>query len=386
MVSTMRRVLLSLLLLAPLVTAADGPIRVGTTQSLSGRFAEEGRAQLEGLRLWVEDLNARGQLLGRPVELVYHDDGSDPAKAAALYRQLIGEQRVDLLIGPYSSALTLSATEVAESADFPILTTAASAERIWRRGFRNVFGIDVPASSYMDIAVAEAAARGARRAALFYAEGRFGQSVAEGVRREADRLGLELVLDRSYAPEQADFASLATALLAREDDIDVAFGATYLADAVALVGAFGPEGLAVDMLALTVGPALTDFGSRLGGGAEGIVGVTQWLPTVRLPKAQDFSYRYRQRYGHAPGVHAAIGYSAGQVVEAAVRLAGSTDRDALREQLRTLRFRSLMGHYQVDDSGRQVGKRNYLLQWQDGRRRLVAPAAIAEQPLRYPMH
>jgi branched-chain amino acid transport system substrate-binding protein len=103
-----------------------------------------------------------------------------------------------------------------------------------------------------------------------------------------------------------------------------------------------------------------------------------------LPGAQDFAYRYRQMNGQNPGVHAAIGYSAGQVLEAAVRLAGTTDHDALRKQLRELRFRSLLGHYEVDETGRQVAKKNYLLQWQDGRRRLVAPANIAERKLIYP--
>ena len=117
---------------------------------------------------------------------------------------------------------------------------------------------------------------------------------------------------------------------------------------------------------------------------EGVVGVVQWLRTVRLPKAQDFSYRFRRMHGHNPGVHAAIGYSAGQVTEAAVRLAGNLEHDALRQQFRELRFRSLIGHYQVDETGRQVAKRNYLLQWQGNQRRLVAPENIAERELIYP--
>jgi branched-chain amino acid transport system substrate-binding protein len=138
------------------------------------------------------------------------------------------------------------------------------------------------------------------------------------------------------------------------------------------------------MVALTVGPALREFGDTMGAKAEGVVGVVQWLRSVRLPMAQDFAYRYRQKYGNNPGVHAAIGYSAGQVLEAAVRLAGSTDKDALRKQLGSMQFRSLLGLYQVDETGRQQGKRNYLLQWQDDSRRLVEPADIAERELIYP--
>ena len=139
------------------------------------------------------------------------------------------------------------------------------------------------------------------------------------------------------------------------------------------------------MLAFTVGPALREFGDRLGKDAEGVVGVVQWLRSVPLPGAQDFAYRYRKRYGQNPGVHAAIGYSAGQVIEAAVRLAGTTEHDAVREQLRTMYFRSLLGKYNTDDSGRQVGKTNYLLQWQENQRRLIAPAELAEREFIYPL-
>jgi ABC-type branched-subunit amino acid transport system substrate-binding protein len=80
-----------------------------------------------------------------------------------------------------------------------------------------------------------------------------------------------------------------------------------------------------------------------------------------VPGAQDFAYRYRQRYGNNPDVYAVLGYSAGQVIEAAVRLAGTTEHDAVRQQLRSMYFRSLLGRYQVDETGRQRGKRNYLL-------------------------
>lgn len=375
----------SLWLSAPVSAQEVQPILVGTTQSLSGRFAEEGRVQLEGLLMWVEDINARGALLGRPVQLVHYDDHSDPDRVAMLYDKLINERKVDLLIGPYSSELTLRATDVAEQNNFPIVTAAASADSIWSRGYKNVFGIDVPSSHYMDIAVEEAAKRGAKTVALFYAEGDFAEDVARGVRREVSKHGMTLVMDRKYSPDSMDFKVLARELLAIEDQADVVLGATYLEDSIGIAKGLGSgKRLEVDMVALTVGPALREFSDRLDGNINGVTGVVQWLRTVRLPGAQDFSFRYRQMHGHNPSVHAALGYSAGQVSEAAVRLAGTLDAEALRNQLRELRFRSLVGHYQVDETGRQMAKRNYLLQWQDGRRRLVAPARIAEREFIFP--
>jgi branched-chain amino acid transport system substrate-binding protein len=362
--------------------AAKEPIRIGTTQALTGNYGEFGKEQLQGLQMWVDDINARGALLGRPVQLVYHDDGSDPGRSRKLYGQMI-DQQVDLLIGPYSSEVTLAASEVAEAHQFPMVTAAASAELIWERGFKNVFGIDTPAANYMDLAITEAVKEGAKRAALIYPQTDFSRDVARGVRREASSQGLNLVLDEEYAENQQEFGQLVEKLKAA--NVDVLLGATYLEDSVALMKQMRAAGVNIDMVAFTVGPALRDFGDLLGTQAEGVVGVVQWLRSVRMPKAQDFAYRYRHKYGYNPGVHATLGYSAGQVIEAAVRLAGSTDKDAVRKELTDMQFRSLLGHYQVDETGRQIGKRNYLLQWQDDNRRLVAPKELAERDLVYPL-
>jgi ABC-type branched-subunit amino acid transport system substrate-binding protein len=164
-------------------------------------------------------------------------------------------------------------------------------------------------------------------------------------------------------------------------------GATYLEDAVDISKAFRDMRLKADigMVALTVGPAIYEFGVEMGPYAEGIVGVVQWLRGIKMPGAQDFAYRYRQLYGVNPAAYAALGYSGGQVVEAAVRLAGTTEHGAVREQLHTMVFNSLMGIYKVDADGRQVGKDNYLLQWQGKDRRLVAPFNLVESKLIYPL-
>ena len=126
-------------------------------------------------------------------------------------------------------------------------------------------------------------------------------------------------------------------------------------------------------------------GDELGDEAEGIVGVVQWLRSSRQPGTEDFAYRYNQRYGSNPGVYAVIGYSAGEILEAAVRLAGTIEHNAVREQLRSMYIHALIGSYRVDKTGRQIGRRNLVLQWQDGHRRLIAPESVAEQSLIYPL-
>lgn len=375
------------LLFMPLLSGVShaDTIRVGTTQPLTGKFKDFGEEQLRGIQMWVHDINARGALLGKDVELVYYDDYSEPARSALLYRQLIEKDKVDLLIGPYSSDTTLAASDIAEQNNFPMVASAASAEKIWQRGYKNIFGTDKPAANYMDVAIALAQENGATTFDLISSDTEFSRSVAEGVRKELASRGLTLLLDEVYQLDQSDYSGLAKKLANSKGD--VLLGATYLEDSLAIYKAIRSLGGArnrKDMVALTVGPAIREFGDYFGTGAEGIVGVVQWLRSVKKPGAQDFAYRYRVRYGYNPGVHAVIGYSAGQVLEAAVRLAGSTDKDTVREQLRQLEFHSLFGNYKVDETGRQVGKRNYLLQWQNDERRLVAPPDVAERKLIYP--
>lgn len=373
----------SVLLAVVLGNGADAiePIRFGTTQALTGHYKDFGLQQLRGLQMWVEDVNERGALLGRPVSLTYYDDYSRDAGTARGFLKLLSEDKVEFLIGPYSSSLTLEASVIAETFGVPMVATGASSEEIWARGLKNIFGIDTPTGNYLE-GFTLAREVGAKTVALVYADTEFPREVAQSMRRTAAANGLTIVLDESYPPPERDFGALVTKL--KEAEADVIFGASYLEDSVALTRALKRQDVQPRMLVFTVGPASREFGDLLGSDAEGVVGLVQWLRSIRLPGAQDFAYRYRQRYGENPGVHAVIGYSAGQVMETAIRLAGTTEYPAVRHQLRTMYFRSLLGAYQVDASGRQIGKRNYALQWQDNRQRLVAPRNLAESRFIYP--
>ncbi|MEM1154101.1 MAG: amino acid ABC transporter substrate-binding protein [Pseudomonadota bacterium] len=361
--------------------AAD-PIRVGTTQSLSGVFEDFGLNQLRGIQMWVRDINSRGSLLGRPVELVFYDDGSDANRSAELYQKLISEDQVDVLLGPYSSDITIAASQVAQRNNMPMLTLGASAEEIWEQGYDNIVGLDTPSNRYMDLAIVAAAEQGAQTMSLVWANTEFGRQVVEGVRLTADELGIQIVLDKS-ADDVADIPKMVGQLKAA--DADVIMAIAYLDGAVDLVRELKRKGVKPKMLVFGVGASLAEFGQELLADAEGVSGVVQWLRGVRVPGAQDFAYRFRQLYGHNPAAYAALGYGGGEVIEAAVRLAGTTESAAVREQLHSMVFNSLLGIYRVDENGRQIGKNNYLLQWQGKDRRLVGPSNIAESQLVYPM-
>ncbi len=384
----LRRIAMALLLVCSLGSLAHARdnrpvVRVGCTASQSGSYAVLGTDQLQGLQMWAEDLNSRGALLGHRVEIVAYDDESSPEKSAGLYRRLIEADKVDLLIGPYGSDITYAASTVAEEHGIPMVAGGAAARDIWMRGYKNIFQIDAPAGQYMDLPIRFAADRGLSRVALVYADSDFPREVAAGVREAVTAYGMTLVFDRMYPEDQTEFEGLAKEM--RVADPEIVLGGTYLEDSIALVQAAKKAGLAPSMFAMTVGPAQRAFGDALGPDTEGIMGLVAWMRSGQVPMAYDFSYRYKQRYGSNAAVQAAFGYAAGQVLEAAVRLADSFDPDAVREQLGTMKFRSLLGHYRVDETGAQVAKRAYVLQWQDDNRLLVLPEEVRDAAVRFPL-
>ena len=362
---------------------AAEPIRVGVTASLTGDYSAPGSDLLEGLKMWAHDVNARGALLGREVEIVYYDDQSDPDTSARLYERLISDDKVDVLIGPYSSDVTLVASNVAEAHGLPMVSPSASATDIWSRGYRNIFQVATPADRYMDLLIESASNAGLTTIALAYAGSDFPRGVARGVRTRAAAAGMKLIFDEEYPEDSADFSDLVRRLKATRPDLVI--GGTYLEDSIALVREAKRQNFSPKALAFTVGPALVEFGDALGSDADGILGVVGWMRSGRVPMAYDFSFRYKEITGRNAGVHAAYGYAAGQVLEAAVRLADSTDSDAVRTQLREMKFGSLMGRYRVEDSGRQLEKETFVMQWQDGHRLLVLPKQFRDHEIIYPL-
>ncbi|MCI0529161.1 MAG: ABC transporter substrate-binding protein [Nitrospira sp.] len=183
---------------------AKGPIRIGGSMSLTGRFADDGKAIHQGYLLWARHLNAKGGLLGRPVELLIYDDQSDPQTSVNLYQQLINQDKVDLVLGPFSSPIAIVASTVTEKLRYPMITLAAS-EEVWNRGYRYVFGIYPPAMRYLDGALAIAKQQGLQRIALINENTVMTHSVALGTIEEVQEMGLQIIFHEEWKKGTKDF-------------------------------------------------------------------------------------------------------------------------------------------------------------------------------------
>ncbi|UCG73383.1 MAG: amino acid ABC transporter substrate-binding protein [Chromatiales bacterium] len=377
------------LLLAPAGLFAQEVAKIGATMSQTGKYAEFGIEAMQGLEMFISDVNGRGGASGARVELIVYDDQSDRDTTARLYEKLIAEDKVDFLVGPYGTSLTLAATEVAERYDVPIVVTG-SGMNIFERGMRNVFGLYTPAPEIMRPILDLAKEKGLSRIAMAYADNEAPTSMAEGVRSKVAQYGMELVLDESYdrnAMEADKLDGLIARMAAAQPDVAI-FG-SYINDSVGLLKAAKAAGFAPDIMVFSYGPALYDFGAAVGvENAEGVMATSQWKRGQHMPGAFDFSFRFKKLTGRNASYPAAGAYASGQVIEAAARLAAAAgkrrDKDEIRNQLRTMKFTSLLGPYRVDDTGLQTGKPIFIIQWQEGRRRLVYPDELARYELIYP--
>jgi branched-chain amino acid transport system substrate-binding protein len=379
---------IALLVLASVLPAAAQEVRVvrlGLTVSETGEFRDQSASYVNGIRFWAADLEERG---ANVIKLVTYDDESNAERAAELYERLITEDQVDLLIGPFSSTLALAVAPVAERHNFPMLVEA-TAPKLFEQGYRNVFGIYTPADQNMLGVLDMAVNNGLRTVAIAHQQSEFPSAVAAGVRDTAGGKGLSVVFDDSYPVGADNLDDLVKRLAATQPDL-IIVGA-YVEDAIKFMQSLKKTGYAPKMLAMSGAPASAEFGDVLGSDADGVIATTQWMRDGRIPGSFDFGYRYRQRYGRYPSYNAAGGYAAGQILEAAARLAGiSTDdgpeamRNGMRKQLASMKFQSLLGNYRVTESGEQIGNPIYIVQWQYPYRSLIAPEDIARWTLKFP--
>jgi len=364
------------------VLAQQPDIVVGTTAVLSGTNARSGQEQLHGVQLWVADVNQRGGLLGRRVQLKHYDDRGEFETGAGLYEKLIAEDRVDLLIGPYGAELTGAAAAVAERHGVPLAAPTAAPIELWGRGYKHLFGLHPPVESSLHGVLDFAKGKGLRRIALVYQATPFGREVADGVRSRARTLGLRVVLEEAYDKDLTDFTAIVEQLKLRRPDVIAA--ATHLPDAVAFLRHAQEQRLSAKVIAFAGGASQPEFGKSLGSGVEGVIGATQWEPTLKVAGAAEFARRFKTKHGYPPGHLGAGGYAAGQILEAAVRKAGATERAALRKALVELDTMTVLGRYRVDANGRQVGKPAYLVQWINGERVPILPPEVALAEAVYP--
>ena len=357
------------------------PIRIGISLPLTGDFSEPGTGIQEGYDLWAADVNAAGGILGRPVELIYRDDASDPNKAVSDYEQLISVENVDFVFGPFSSRLVIPASTVAEEEQMLFLEPAGAASEVFERGLEFTF-YTAPAIAddhYNYLAEYLLALPEDERpttVAVASLDDPFAQGTAYGLRDKLEAGGMEVVADEVYPPGTTDYSTIAAGIA--DADAEIFIGGTQFEDTVGLVRAFEELGYEPDYMAFTTGPTLPEFEEAVGDARNGILSPVGWSAEATYESNPEFVAAFQAMYDAEPHEDAANGYTAGQILAQSIEAVGCADNSdecqiSLRDHVRESEFVTVVGPLSFDDAGRPESA-HMIQQWIGGEVEIVLPA------------
>lgn len=354
---------------------AQCPITVGASLSQTGDYARIAADQQAAYELFVERLNQDGGLLGCDVELIVYDDRSSPETGARLYERLISEDEVDLLMGPYSSAVTGGVMPVVERYEMVNIAPMASADELFEQGFKWSFQGLTPASKYLVGALEIMKAERLSTVAYIGEDTAFPAAIANGLDEGQQDGGYELVFSQLYPKGTTDFSALISQIGQLKPD--AIFGGTYAQDAIAITGQLAEQGVSAPIIALTVGAAEDEYYESVGDDGDLIMGASHWEPSLDTPGNQEFVTAYEAKTGRAPGYHAAGSYGAFEVLVAAVRACECLDQARIREEILALDTDNVFGPFNVDESGAQVDKIGFMIQWMEGKKEIIWPFDVS---------
>jgi branched-chain amino acid transport system substrate-binding protein len=342
---------------------ADEPIRIGFGMALTGPLAANGKSALLAQKIWEEDINAKGGLLGRPVKLVYYDDQSNPSTVPGIYTKLLDVDKVDLVVGGYATNMVAPALPVMmqkKKLFIGLLALAVNSNFNYPLYFSvTPTGGPKPQESFSEVFfdVAMQQTPKPQTLAVVGADAEFPRNAADGVRSVASRYGLKIVYDHFYPPSTTDFAPIVRAVAATNPDIVCVL--SYPLDTVGMVRAINEIGYKPKLVGCgMVGLQATAFKRQLGPLLNGIVNYDFWLPapTMRFPGVLELIERY-QRRASSEGVDplgyymAPWGYTQLQVLGQAIEATKSLEDAKLADYMRSATFTTVVGDIKFGSNG-----------------------------------
>ena len=350
-----------------------GPIRIGFSIAQTGPLSGAGKSGLLALGIWRDEVNARGGLLGRPVELVVYDDQTNPALTPSIYTKLLDVDKVDLLVGPYGTNLTAPVMPLIKQRDLLLIANFAldANEQIRHDKYFNT----LPFGSAKNVAVPFldlCKKLGATTIAIVATDSESSQNFAAGMRAKLKEHGVQAVYDQSYPPNTVDFSSIIRAI--RSKTPQAVFVASYPSESVAIIRAVSELGIG-DSVKLfgggMVGLQYANVLENLGPMLNGVVNYNTWVPerTLDFPGMQDFLMRYQARAKDA-GVDQLgfylppFDYAIGQILEQAVTATKSLEHKVLATYLRTHEIKTIVGNIRFGPTGEWANPRILYVQFQ----------------------
>ena len=376
---------------------AQQPIKIGLSIAQTGPLSSAGKSGLVALEIWRDDVNARGGLLGRPVELVVYDDQGNPSMTPGIYAKLLDVDKVDLLIAPYATNPSASIMPLVKQRD--LLLIGNFALDINARIRHDKYFNNQPWASARDGAapfLGLCSKLGAKTIAILAADAEFAQNLAGGIRAGLKDYGLQSVYDQNYPPNTVEFSSMVRAIRAKNPD--VVFVASYPSDSTAIIHAVNEIGIGDGVKLLGGGMVGLQYASimeSLGSMLNGVVNYNTWAPekTMDFPGIREFLTRYQAKAKQANvdplGFYLPpFDYAIGQILAQAVSATRTLDHNVLAKYLREHEINTIVGAIRYGPTGEWANPRIVYVQFRDiadknldqfrsaGKQVIVAPDAF----------
>ena len=358
---SLRRVMVSTLIAAlPAGAALAQEVVLGASVQLTGPVANTGRYYRDAYQFAIDKINAAGgaKIAGQPHKLALklYDNQSDVNLSVRQYTQLVSQDKVNLLLGPFASNFALADSAVSEKYRVPMVQGGGASDQIFSRKFKYIFGTLAPASNYFGstVEMLKTMKPQPQTVALLYADDAFDVSVADGTRPKLKEAGFNVVVDERYSTNATDFNSLLSQV--KSKNVDIVLVAGHETEILNFVRQAKSLSVAPKMYSFTVGVPSEDFRKALGKDADYAFGMTAWLPSPALKDrwfgdAQKFATEYKAKFGYEPDYHAASGAADVEALVQAMEDAGSTDPQKVRDALAKVHFDSLYGPIAFAENG-----------------------------------
>ena len=359
----------------PLTRAAE-PIKIGFSMALTGGLAGAGKAALIAMEIWREDINKAGGILGRQVEFVYYDDATSPAKVPGIYTKLLNVDKVDLVVSSYGTNEIAPAMPIVmrKKLVFPSLFGLAVNDKFnYDRYFQIMPAGPVPKDDWSRgfFALASEQSPQPKTIALLSADAEFARNAVAGARRNAQKMGLKIVYDKTYPPGTADFSPIMRALIASK--ADMIYVGSYPPGSVGLVKSAKELGLKAKMFGGgMVGLQFAAIQKNLGPMLNGIVNYDFWVPepTLKFQGVEAFLKKYQEKakgkgvdpLGHYLPPYA---YAYLQILGQAVNEVGSLDQGKIAKFMHDTTFDTVVGPVKFGANGEWAKTRTLQVQFRD---------------------
>ncbi len=365
--------------------ANNTPILVGISEPLSGDKSDIGTNSDEGYKVWEAVVNKNGGLLGRQVKIIQYDNNSLADTAVSQYQRLISQDKVDVLLGPVSSALVIPTEAVAAQNGKIFVEGTGGAPEVFSRNFTDVFfvqpaTVEHQADPLVDWIKSLPADQRPKVAGYPVNDDPFAQAVVNTVQAAFEGMGIKTGYKQVYPPTQTDFTSIGAAMKAAGVDILVQ-GSVADQDAAGAVTGYSKVGFQPKAAYFASGPDSASTWLQLTGSkAEATMTSLDWLQESTITGNSEFTSTYLQMFPNKDNVvpaEAAEAYAAGQVLAAAIKATGTVDNAKLIDWLHKNKVQSIEGNFGWDSAGRPIGGTFDMIQWQGGHLNIVWPANVA---------